>query len=161
MCSPATILFRKRKRIFFGSGSMPKKGGTQAQVSRGSGVMGHAPRKALGVKKAVKKRVGQTKPQKTAKAAVATKKGTGKPKKAAEAVEAGVRSTFTPPGSPGPRSPTYEPTEAWVANVAARIDAACAGSAPAGAAGSFEGDGDGAGAGPEKTAPEGRRQSGK
>jgi hypothetical protein len=44
--------------------------------------------------------------------------------------------------------------------VAARIDAACAGSAPAGAAGSFEGDGDGAGAGPE-TAPEGRRQSGK
>jgi hypothetical protein len=155
-------LFRKRKRIFFGSGSMPKKGGTQVQVSRGSGVMGHAPRKALGVKKAVRKDaghagVGKPKPQKAAKAAVATKKGAGKPKKAAEAVEVEVAGVSSTP----PRSPTYEPTEAWVANVAARIDTACAASAPAGVAGSVEGNGDGAGAGPEKTAPEGRRQSGE
>ena len=136
---------------------MPKKGGTHAYVREG-----RAPRNALKVTKAVKKGAekkgaGQAKPQKAVKAAVATKKGSGKPKKAAEAVEVEVAGVHSTP----PRSPTYEPTEAWVAGVAARIDAACAASAPAGVAGSFEGDGDGAGAGPETTAPEGRRQSGE
>jgi len=113
---------------------MPKKGkkGTHAQVCKDSSVLGHAPRKALTVKKATKKGAGKTKPQKASvEAVMPRKKGAHMHKKAATAASA------TPPASPGPRSPTYEPTEAWQA----RIEA------------------DAGGAGPQETAPEDRRQN--
>ena len=120
---------------------MPKKGGTHAQVCEGSSVLGRAPRKALRVKKAIKKGAGKTKPQKAVvEAAMATKKGAHRQKKVAKvatAVTAAELGLATPPASPQPRSPTYEPTEAWQA----RIEA------------------DAGGAGPQETAPEGGRQN--
>ena len=121
--------------------------GTHAQVCKDSSVLGHAPRKALKVKKATKKGSGKTKPQKASvEAVMPTKKGAHMHKKAAKVAKVAKAvkvakvakaASATPPASPGPRSPTYEPTEAWQA----RIEA------------------DAGGAGPQETAPEGRRQN--
>jgi len=135
----------QRETEFLGSGNMPKKQGTHAQVCKGSSVSGHAPRKALKVKK-IRKGTGKSKPLKGAvQNPVAIKKGAGgqkkkkntaKPPKAAKAVTAAELGLGSDSGTPEPRSPTYEPTEAWVMDVAARIDAATVPGAPSdGAAG--------------------------
>ena len=55
----------QKETEFLGSGNMPKKQDTHAQVCRGSGVLGHAPRKALKVKK-IRKGAGKNKPLKAA-----------------------------------------------------------------------------------------------
>lgn len=169
----------QKETEFLGSGNMPKKQDTHAQVCKGSGVLGHAPRKALKVKK-IRKGAGKNKTLKVAvQAAVATKKGAGsaggqkkagkpvnagkaagKSKKAAKAVTALELGLGSDSGTPQPRSPSYEPTftpskelQADFMNLAARIDANCeASSAP----------GDGAGAAPEGgREPEEQRLSGK
>lgn len=163
----------QRETDFLGSGNMPKRGSTHAQVCKGSSVMGHAPRKALGVKKAMNKgvvkhqrkaqaRAGTVEKAKAVKVKAADAKAFVKAKavkakaekavKAVTAVTAAELGLGSDSGTPQPRSPTYEPTEAWVMDVAARIDAATL-------PGAFSGDA--AGAGPEKTAPEGGRQAEK
>ena len=76
--------------------SMPKEDGTR------SGVSGHAPRKALAVKKAMKKGAGKSKaPKKPAPAAIEVARS-----------DEHVSASPTPPTPASPRSPTYE-RETW------------------------------------------------
>ena len=76
--------------------SMPKEDGTR------SGVSGHAPRKALAVKKAMKKGAGKSKaPKKPAPPALEV-----------ACSDEHVSASPTPPTPASPRSPTYE-RETW------------------------------------------------
>jgi len=81
-------------------------------------VLGRAPRKALGVKKAIKKDTGKAKPKKEPKTAVPALT-------VPVSILRSPRSTSpTPPSSPIARSPTYKQEE-WRtshATLAARID---------------------------------------
>ena len=171
----------QKETEFLGSGNMPKKQGTHAQVCKDSSVGGHAPRKALKVKR-IRKGAGKNKPLKAAvESAVATKKGAGgqkkagkagkaagktvKSKKAANVVTAAELGLGSDSGTPQPSSPTYEPTftpskklQADFMNLAARIDA----NREEMRVGSSSSPGNGAGAAPEGgREPEQQRLSGK